>query len=211
VSSVHFQVPVERREGTLQPSSRVGGDHDVLYRMSDDDDDEVRSVLRSLRTGAEPTVQDVMTLLEASPSYAVPLLPQAVIDAIGAKFDMDRDVANGGMDQVVWNHGSELARTYAAAFRTVGAIENADLLDRLASALDAYRAEHGDAIAEEPVRHFLAYRKSVGGASFSCSVVPSGSGLPEIRSSRRCVASNSSAGPPRRSSARASASSDSAA
>jgi hypothetical protein len=137
--------------------------------MSDEDepsDDDVRNALRSLRSGTEPSLDDVLTLLHASPSYAVPLLPQPAIDAVGAKFDMDRDVANGGMDQVAWNHGSALARAYAVAFRTVGAIENADLLDRLATALEQYRAAHGDAIAEEPVRHFLAYRKSVGGPFF---------------------------------------------
>jgi hypothetical protein len=142
--------------------------------MSDDDDDvaektsdqKVRDALRSLRDGNEASLRDVLTLLSASPNYANPLLPRAAIDAVDAKFEMDGDVANGGMDQVAWNHGHQRARSYAVAFRTVGAIENADLLDRLATAVEHYRDQHGDAIAGDPVRHFLAYRKLVGGPFF---------------------------------------------
>jgi hypothetical protein len=129
-------------------------------------DEEVRDALRSLRDGSEPSLSDVLTLLSASPNYAIALLPRAAIEAVDAKFAMDGDVANGGMDQVAWNHGHELARSYAAAFRTVGAIENADLLDRLATAVEDYRRQNADTIADDPVRHFLAYRKLVGGPFF---------------------------------------------
>lgn len=145
-------------------------DSDADETDDDTDDgpseDDVRAALRALRAGDEASLGDVLTLVMASPDYASPLVPQETIDAVYAKYEMDRDVANGGMDQVAWNHGSSLTRAYAVAFRTVGAIENADLLDRLASAVEQYRAEHGDAIAEDPVRHFLAYRKSVGGPFF---------------------------------------------
>jgi hypothetical protein len=138
--------------------------------MSDDeqpvDDQQVRDALRSLRDGSEASLDDVLTLLAASPEYAITLVPRAAVDAVDAKFEMDRDVANGGMDQVAWNHGPQRARSYAAAFRTVGAIENADLLDRLAAAVEHYRQLHADDVAEDPVRHFLAYRKLVGGPVF---------------------------------------------
>lgn len=132
----------------------------------DTSDQEVRDALRSLRIGAEPSLRDVLTLISASPAYAVSLVPRAAIDAVAAKFEMDGDIANGGMDQVAWNHGPERTRSYAAAFRCVGAIENADLLDRLAATLEHYHQTHADAIAEAPVRHFLAYRNLVGGPFF---------------------------------------------
>lgn len=131
-------------------------------------DDEVRAALRSLRAGTDASLGDVLTLVVASPAYAVPLVPPEAIDAVAAKYEMDRDLANGGMDQVAWNHGAERARAYASSFRAVGAIENADLLDRLAADLEAHHATHGaEAIAAAPVKHFLAYRKRVGGPSFS--------------------------------------------
>jgi hypothetical protein len=63
----------------------------------------------------------------------------------------------------------DATRAIAAAFRKVGAIENADLLDRLARELEAYQAEVKD-LADDPVRRFLDYRKRVGGPYF---------GLPE--------------------------------
>jgi Domain of unknown function (DUF4375) len=138
--------------------------------QGDDDgpsEEDVRAALRALRAGDEASLGDVLTLVVASPDYAIPLVPQEALDAVYAKYAMDRDVANGGMDQVAWNHGHELARTYAKAFRAVGAIENADLLDRLAAALESYYAEHGsDAIGADPVKHFHAYRRSVDGPSF---------------------------------------------
>jgi hypothetical protein len=63
--------------------------------------------------------------------------------------------------------GAGRARAYAEAFRAVGVIENADLLDRLASAVEDYRAAHShDALAADPVHHFHAYRRAVGGPSF---------------------------------------------
>ena len=63
--------------------------------MSDDDDDDdtddgpsdedVRGALRSLRSGTEPSLDDVLTLLRAGSKYAVPLLPQAAIDCAATK------------------------------------------------------------------------------------------------------------------------------
>jgi hypothetical protein len=146
-------------------------DSDADETDDDTDDgpseDDVRAALRALRAGDEASLGDVLTLVMASPDYASPLVPQETIDAVYAKYEMDRDVANGGMDQVAWNHGHELARVYAKSFRAVGAIENADLLDRLATALESYYAEHGlDAIVADPVKHFHAYRRSVGGPAF---------------------------------------------
>lgn len=147
--------------------------------MSDDDDDggddgddhdpeEVRDALRVLRAGGEDaSLGHVLTLVVAAHHYAVPIVPAEAIAAVDAKYTMDRDINNGGMDQVVWNHGNELARTYASALRAVGAIENADLLDRLAGELERYRAQvTDDAISADPVKHFIAYRRAVGGPAF---------------------------------------------
>lgn len=151
--------------------------------MADEDDDlddeedegseetdpqEVIDALRRLRDGSEDaSLGDVLTLCFANDEYEAQLVPEAAIDAVMAKYAMDRDLANGGIDQVVWNHGFEIARTYANAFRTVGAIENAELLDRLASSLEAYYAKHGeDAITNDIVHHFIAWRKSEGGPEF---------------------------------------------
>ncbi len=128
-------------------------------------EDEVRAALRSLRDGKEADLHDVMKLVIASQGYAIRLVPQEAIDAVYAKYAMDRDLANGGLDQVAWNHGPERTRMYAAAFRAVGAIENAELLDRLATAVADYHATHPD-LSDDVVRHFGAYRKSQGGPSF---------------------------------------------
>jgi hypothetical protein len=128
--------------------------------MSEEEDDEIQEALDAVHAG-EATLSDVLSLANAS------LLPKEVDDAIDAKYAMDGDVANGGLDQVAWNQGADAAREYAKAFRGVGAIENADVLDRLAVALGDYEAKHSkEEIAENPVKHFLAYRKSVSGPEF---------------------------------------------
>lgn len=130
------------------------------------DEDEVREALRAVHAG-EIELSHVLSLAIASFDLEKPLVPEEVSMAIAAKFEMDRDVANGGLDQVAWNHGLEATRAYANAFRAVGAIENADVLDRLASALEEYEKKHTrEAISKDPVQHFLAYRKSVSGPFF---------------------------------------------
>ena len=148
--------------------------------MADEDDDsddeasdetdpqKVIDALRRLRDGSEDaSLGDVLALCFANTEYAVQLVPEAAIDAVMAKYAMDRDIANGGIDQVAWNHGVAATRGYAKAFRTVGAVENADLLDRLATSLEAYYATHGeDAITNDVVHHFIAWRKSEGGPEF---------------------------------------------
>jgi hypothetical protein len=65
-------------------------------------------------------------------------------------------------DQAVWNHGAPAARAFAATFREVGAVENADLFDRLAGELDAIVASGDDVVAR-----FLAFRHRVGGPFFA--------------------------------------------
>lgn len=144
--------------------------------MADDDDDdtgpdegEIREALRRLHQRAgedEPTISDVITLWNATRFYTVKLLPEHAEGAIIAMLDTRRDVANGGVDQVVWNHGVELSRAYADEWSEVGMVENAALLRRLADSLEAYNATHGDAIEKDVVHHFIAWRKSVGGPAF---------------------------------------------
>jgi hypothetical protein len=125
-----------------------------------EEEDEIQEALDAVHAG-EATLSHVLCLANAS------LVRKEVEDAIDAKYAMDGDVANGGMDQVAWNQGLDAARAYANAFRAVGAIENADLLDRLADALADYESKHSkEEIAKEPVRHFLGYRKSVSGPEF---------------------------------------------
>jgi hypothetical protein len=143
--------------------------------MSDDDDDEkvsdesIREALSAIKGREEITLRHILTLVGASFERERPFAPAVVTDAVAAKWECDADFANGGADQFAWNHGTEATRAVAAAFRKVGAIENADLLDRLARELEAYQSEVKD-LADEPVRRFLEYRKRVGGPFF---------GLPE--------------------------------
>jgi hypothetical protein len=147
--------------------------------MANDDDDrddhdgsddvpeaEVRDALRVLRSGSG-SLKHVITLVNAAPQYATALVPDDVIQAVAAKFEMDRDVANGGLDQFAWNHGVSTTRAVAAVLRTIGAIENADVLDTLATAIEHHKADVGKtAIAADPVKHFLAYRRAVNGPEF---------------------------------------------
>ena len=139
--------------------------------MSDDtktiSDDEIREAVDTIRSGAGVELSHVLCLVNASFERDEPVAPQVLVDAVAAKLTTDRDYANGGADQFVWNNGAELARRCGEAWRAVGAIENGDLLLRLAGELEAYRAEVGDAaIAEDPVRRFIEYRKRVAGPFF---------------------------------------------
>jgi hypothetical protein len=130
-----------------------------------DEDDEVREALRAIASG-HATLGHVLCLAGASDDYTTPLVAEIVLDAIGAKLEMDADVANGGLDQLVWNGGAEYARAISSCLAAVGAVENAEVLGRLATALDDYIGKNGDAIAKDPVKHFLAYRRAVGGPEF---------------------------------------------
>lgn len=124
-------------------------------------EDEVREALLILKTEDEPDVRNVVVLATAAPGYAIELVPPAVVEALAAVFELDGDVANGGLDQFVWNHGVEISRQVAAALRAVGALENADVIDRLAGELAARADEDGD-----PVARFLAFRRAVKGPEF---------------------------------------------
>jgi hypothetical protein len=125
---------------------------------------EIRDALSAVESAAGPELGDVLLLVQATLDGESQLAPPPLCDAVVAKWASDGDFANGGADQFVWNQGSPLARQTAAAFRAVGAVENADLLDHLAAQLDAYLAELGP--VDEPVRQFLGYRKRVGGPFF---------------------------------------------
>jgi len=139
---------------------------------SDDDgpsEQEVRDALRALRDDDEPSLDHVLTLVVASVLHEKALVPGEVVDAISAQWAIEDDLANGGMDQVVWNIGHERARQVARSFRAVGAIENADLVDRLSAVLEQQQQQpDGDA---EPVTRFMAFRRAVSGPFF---------GVPEL-------------------------------
>lgn len=134
-----------------------------MTRPDDDgpSEQDVRASLRGLRDDDEPALDDVVTLAVASPLHEEPLVPAEVVDAIAAQWAIEDDLANGGMDQVVWNLGHERARQVAKAFRAVGALENADLVDRLATVLAEQPTSDGDAVTR-----FMAFRRAVGGPFF---------------------------------------------
>jgi hypothetical protein len=130
-------------------------------------DEDVRDALRAVRSDEGPALRQILDLATASMQRSRPLVPQTVLDAVYCVYLTDRDVANGGLDQFVWNHGVEQARWVAASFRAVGALENADVLDVLAGELDSYQREVGDdATAADPVAQFLAFRRRGGGPYF---------------------------------------------
>jgi hypothetical protein len=136
-------------------------------------DEDVRDALRAVRSDEGPELGQILALATASLQRSRPLVPQTVLDAVYCVYLTERDVANGGLDQFVWNHGVEQARWVAASFRAVGALENADVLDRLAGELESYQREVGDdAAAADPVGQFLAFRRLGGGPYFP---------IPEIR------------------------------
>lgn len=84
--------------------------------------------------------------------------------AVQALHELSADFVNGGYDLVAWNHDADAVRRYAQAFRAVGAIENGELLDALAAALERHQLTHGElAIAADPVTHFHAFRRAVRG------------------------------------------------
>jgi hypothetical protein len=148
----------------------MADDDDDLEDEDEEEDDpqKVVDALRRLRDGSEDiSLSDVLTLVFANDDYDVQLVPQEAIDAVMSKYAMDRDIANGGLDQVAWNHGVENTRLYARSFRAFGTVENADLLDRLATSVEEYFATHGDAaITADLVHHFISWRKSMGGPYF---------------------------------------------
>ena len=131
--------------------------------MTDDgpSEQEIRAALRALHDDDEPTPDHVRTLAVATLLAKLALVPDEVVDAVAMQWKIEDDLANGGMDQVVWNIGRENATHVARTFRAVGALENADLIDRLAGVLEQQPA--GDA---DPVTAFMAFRRAVGGPFF---------------------------------------------
>lgn len=131
--------------------------------------EEVKQALTAVRAEGEPDLSDVLTLVGAGFDHDRLFVPEAVRDAVVAKWETDRDFANGGMDQFVWNNGIEMARWVANAWRAVGAVENADLVDRLAGELEAYFEKVlPEEISKDPIKHFMAFRKKVDGPFFDC-------------------------------------------
>lgn len=129
-------------------------------------DEQLRDAIASLHDGTAE-FEDVMCAINATFERETQIAPEILVDAIVGKYESDRDFANGGADQFVWNKGSELARRFGGAWRGVGAVENGELLVRLADELEAYRDEVGEeALGQDSVHHFLSYRKRVKGPEF---------------------------------------------
>src|SRR5262249_3097146 len=91
-------------------------------------DDAVRAAAAAIRAG-DPSLSDIMSLVYASLERDATLIGRPVREAMLVWQEVSADLRNGGLDQVVWNMGTDAARFAAAALREVGAIENADLLD----------------------------------------------------------------------------------
>lgn len=131
---------------------------------------EIRRMLTALRRPHPPDVGDIVRLVVAGLQRNQHYLPAEVEEAVRAGWAIEGDLANGGLDQFVWNHRVKQAREAAMAFRAVGAVENADLLDRLSTILEDFLAcRQGE---PDAVRDFLAYRHLVQGPFFDCPSPP---------------------------------------
>jgi hypothetical protein len=136
--------------------------------MADDEitDDEIADALEAILE-CDAELGDVLCVVHASLERDEDLAPKVLQTAVMGKYQVERDFANGGADQFVWNNGSDIAREIGEAWRAVGAVENGELLVWLADELDALSTEvSDDDIAGEPVRWFMAYRTRVGGPEF---------------------------------------------
>ena len=133
--------------------------------MEDDQirDDEIADALDFV-LDESADIDDVLCLVHASIQRDNGLAPTVLVHAVIALNQTARDFSNGGADQVVWNHGSTAARAFGDAWRAVGAVENGDLMHRLADELDAMRSELE--LLHDPVQAFLAYRTRVAGPFF---------------------------------------------
>lgn len=125
----------------------------------------VEDALMAFESGTEVELGHVIALASVGLEPDGQWVPRPLVDAIAARQAMGRDLANGGIDQVAWNHGPDAVRRYAAAFRMVGAIENADLLEDLAGALELRDAASSDGAVAE----FMRYRHAV---SRRCDATP---------------------------------------
>lgn len=128
-------------------------------------DEEIQEAIEALLHGTAD-FDTVMCLAGASFEREQDIAPSVVVNAINAKYETDRDYANGGADQFVWNQGPEMARSVGRCWREIGAVENGDLLLRLADGYDTFRKELGEQADGLTVKHFLAYRKQVKGPYF---------------------------------------------
>src|SRR5687768_12981061 len=100
-------------------------------------DEQIEAAVSALREEAAD-LGDVLLLVRASLERKTTLVPQVVIDAAIIEWNAEAELANGGADQLVWNNGVAAARASAKTLREVGAIDNADLFDRLANELETY-------------------------------------------------------------------------
>ncbi len=120
----------------------------------EDDCDDVR---RAIRSGVA-TFSQLLILVDTEPPQA----PPEVMAALAGLLACRRDLNNGGFDQFVWNHGAERARAIAAAWREVGAVENAELLCWLADELPVQPPVDPDDVTGA----FFRYRRAVNGPTF---------------------------------------------
>ena len=100
---------------------------------------------------------DLLDMVNADP----PRMPEVICRAVAGLYTCRADLANGGLDQFVWNHGAEVARSIGMVWRAVGAISNGELLCELADALPADPQPQADTVAA-----FMAFRAAVGGPDF---------------------------------------------
>jgi len=133
----------------------------------EEDEADLREALRSLHRG-DGELGEVLRLVNAALDDGRAWIFERCIDAVVALRSIEGDLANGGIDQVVWNRPPEANEALAAAFSRVGAVELATLLRRLdktrAEVLLSVSSDRVSAAADaDPVRDFLRFRTLVGG------------------------------------------------
>ncbi len=136
---------------------------------------EIKAAIQMLKDGRDIDFRSIVILVDAGRSGHHSWVPRPLLEAMDVADTIEDELTNGGLDQVVWNHGIEQTHRYARALRRVGVIENADLLLRLATELEAYREAQGAPPYDDPTGAFLAYRQQVRGPFFPAPFL-----LPEL-------------------------------
>ena len=129
-------------------------------------DEEIRDALRAIHAG-DATLAQVLGLAVASDEFDPPLVPRAVIDAVGAN---TRWMATSPTAGSISSHGIKVRRRRARMARPFA--RSVPSRTRTSSTGSRRRSTHNESkhtreeIRKEAVKHFLAYRRSVGGPEF---------------------------------------------
>ncbi len=139
-------------------------DYDEFDDYEDDDTPlTIEECVQAIHAG-EPELSHLVRLASAVLNKEGDVAPEFFAVAIEARMEFERDIYNGGLDQAVWNHGPELSEHFGEALDKVGAIENGQLILKLAKEsqpfLDAVESP------DDVVEQFSQFRIKVGGPNF---------------------------------------------